>query len=206
MYLIRPPKIYQWLFKEAVFRKNAQQKTVYLTFDDGPHPEATPYVLSILALHEIKATFFVLGKNAQKHPELIKQLKEQGHQIGNHGMDHLNGWATRTDEYVKNAALGKQLTGSCLFRPPYGKLTFPQYRKLVKTEKIVFWDVISGDFDHKIDEQKVINNVLKNTRNGSVIVMHDSKKAMNNLIGSMNKIINGLKQKGFDFGIIKAQK
>ena len=206
MYLIRPPKIYQWLFTKAVFRENTQRKTVYLTFDDGPHPEVTSYVLSILALHQIKATFFVLGKNAQKHPELIKELKEQGHQIGNHGMDHLNGWATPTDEYVRNVALGKQLTGSCLFRPPYGKLTFGQYRRLVKTEKIIFWDVISGDFDQKIDERKVVNNVLQNARNGSVIVMHDSKKAMNNLIGSMNEIIKGLKQKGFDFEILGAQK
>lgn len=204
MYLIRPPKIYRWLFKKAVFREDENRKTVYLTFDDGPHPEATPYVLDVLESHGIKATFFVLGKNVNKHPELFDQLKEKGHGIGNHGMNHLNGWTIATDEYVKNVALGKQIIGSNLFRPPYGRLTISQYNRLVQTEKIVFWDVISGDFDQKIDERTVINNVMKNARNGSIIVMHDSKKAMNNLVGSLNEVINGLKQKGYDFGILEA--
>jgi peptidoglycan/xylan/chitin deacetylase (PgdA/CDA1 family) len=203
MYLIRPPKVYRWLFKKAVFRKNPNEKTVYLTFDDGPHPEATPYVLNVLETHGIKATFFVLGKNVNKHPELFKQLKVEGHGIGNHGMHHPKGWKTATDKYVKDVALGKEITKSNLFRPPYGSLTISQYNRLVQTEKIVFWDVISGDFDQKINGPTVINNVLKNVRNGSVIVMHDSKKAMNNVMGSMNEIIIELKEKGYSFGVLQ---
>ena len=203
MYLIRPPKVYQWLFKKAVFRENADEKTVYLTFDDGPHPEATPFVLDALESHGIKATFFVLGKNVEKHPELFKRLKQEGHGIGNHGMNHPNGWTTSTDEFVEDVMLGKNITESNLFRPPYGKLTISQYRRLAQTEKIVFWDVISGDFDPRTDKQAVINNVLKNVRNGSIIVMHDSEKAMNNLIGSMNEIIISLKEKGYAFGTLQ---
>ena len=202
MYLIRPPKVYRWLFKKAVFRENPSEKTVYLTFDDGPHPEATPYVLSVLKSHGIKATFFVLGKNVNEHTELFEKLKAEGHGIGNHGMNHRSGWTTAIDEYIEDVALGKQITKSNLFRPPYGKLTILQYNRLVETEKIVFWDVISGDFDQKIDEVTVVNNVLKNVRNGSIIVMHDSKKAMNNVMGSMNEIIIELKEKGYAFGVL----
>lgn len=177
---------------------------VYLTFDDGPHPEATPFVLSVLSSHGIKATFFVLGKNVQKHPELFKQLKEQGHQVGNHGMNHPNGWRTSTENYIADVMLGKVVTGSNLFRPPYGNLSPSQYNRLKGTEEIVFWDVISGDFDPKTNGETVKNNVLKNVRNGSVIVMHDSKKAMNNVSGSMNEIIIELKRKGYDFGVLQA--
>lgn len=203
MYLIRPPKIYRWLFKRAVFRKNADEKKVYLTFDDGPHPEATPFVLNVLESHGIKATFFVLGENVKKHPELFQQLKESGHAIGNHGMSHLNGWTTSTDTYVQDAETGKAISESNLFRPAYGKMTLSQYTKLMQTEQIVFWDVISGDFDTKSNPKKVVKNVLNHTRNGSIIVMHDSKKAMNNLFGSMNEIITALKQNGYDFGVLE---
>ncbi|MBI1287233.1 MAG: polysaccharide deacetylase family protein [Flavobacteriales bacterium] len=201
-YLIRPPKVYRWLFSEALFRMSENEKKVYLTFDDGPHPEATRFVLDVLKKHDVEATFFLLGKNAKQHPELVAEIKTLGHAIGNHGMDHLNGWNTNLDEYVSDVEKGKQVLDSKLFRPAYGKLTLSQYRRLRETEQIVFWDVISGDFDQKIDERTVLNNVLKNVRNGSIIVMHDSKKAMKNLFGSMNEIIVELKQKGFCFGTL----
>lgn len=202
MYLIRPPKIYRWLFKEAIFRLNPSGKTVYLTFDDGPHAEATPFVLNVLKAHDIKATFFVLGKNAEKHPEIVREIREQGHQVGNHGMNHLNGWNTPNSLYAEDVALGKAFSDSNLFRPAYGKLTRAQYKLLAPTEKVVFWDVISGDFDENIASKTVVKNVLNNTRAGSVIVMHDSKKAMNNLKGSINEIIVKLKEKGYQFGVL----
>lgn len=202
MYLIRPPKIYRWLFKEAVFRLNPSEKTVYLTFDDGPHPEATPFVLSVLKSHSVKATFFVLGKNAEKHPDIVREIRAEGHQVGNHGMNHLNGWNTSNSLYAEDVALGKAISASNLFRPAYGKLTRAQYKLLAPTEKVVFWDVISGDFDEKTDSKTVVKNVLNNTRAGSVIVMHDSKKAMNNLSGSINEIIVKLKEKGYQFGVL----
>lgn len=203
-YLIRPPKVYRWLYSKAVFRLNQQEKVVYLTFDDGPHVEATPAVLDVLQKQDVKATFFLLGKNALAHPELVSKMKEQGHVIGNHGMNHLNGWQTATDVYTKDVLDGKQITGSSLFRPAYGKLSLAQYNRLKETETIVFWDVISGDFDQQIDEQRVVSNVLKNVRSGSIIVMHDSKKAMNNLIGSLNEIVEKLKQEGFCFRTLSA--
>lgn len=201
-YLVRPPKVYRWLFSKALFRMDEEENTVYLTFDDGPYPEATRYVLDVLKKHDVKATFFLLGKNAEQHPEYVEEIRTLGHAIGNHGMDHLNGWNTNVDEYVSDVEKGKKVLGSKLFRPAYGKLTLSQYRKLKESERIVFWDVISGDFDQKIDERTVLNNVLKNARNGSIIVMHDSKKAMKNLFGSMNEIIVELKQKGFCFGTL----
>lgn len=203
MYLIRPPKLYRWLFKKALFRKSTTEKVVYLTFDDGPHPQATPYLLKLLAEHNIKATFFVLGKNVLKHPAVFQEIKENGHGIGNHGMHHLNGWKTSTPSYLDDVQAGKNISGSCLFRPPYGKLQLAQYRQLIKTEKIVFWDVISGDFDQNIDEKTVVKNVLNNVRPGSIIVMHDSKKAMNNLTKSMNEIILLLMQKGYTFEVLQ---
>ncbi|MCF8463937.1 MAG: polysaccharide deacetylase family protein [Flavobacteriales bacterium] len=203
MYLIRPPKVYRWLFKKAIFRRNPDEKKVYLTFDDGPHPEVTPVVMEILESHGIKATFFVLGKNALEHPELIEQLKDKGHAIGNHGMHHLNGWTSSTSNYVADAMAGKAVAQSTFFRPPYGKLTLSQYSTLSQTETIVFWDVISGDFDPKISPETVVSNVLKYVRNGSIITMHDSKKAMNSLFGSMNEIITSLKEEGYDFGVLQ---
>ncbi len=196
--------MYRWLYADALFRFNERERTVYLTFDDGPHPEATPAVLDVLEKHGIKATFFLLGKNVVAHPEIVESLKTKGHTIGNHGMNHLNGWNTSADTYAKDVMAGKELTGSSLFRPPYGKLTFAQYRMLRKTEKLVFWDVISGDFDQHIGSSTVINNVLKNVGNGSIIVMHDSKKAMNNVMGSLNEIIVKLKQDGFCFKALPA--
>lgn len=201
-YLIRPPKVYRWFFREALFRVQTQLPIVYLTFDDGPSAEATPFVLDVLKAHGIKATFFVLGKNAMDNPSIMQRLKEEGHLLANHGMEHLNGWRTQTEVYVKNMAEGRTVSGSRLFRPPYGKLRLKQYRQINKEDRVVFWDVISGDFDQNISAEQVIRNVVENSRKGSIIVMHDSKKAMNNVAGSLNRIIMELKAKGFDFGVL----
>lgn len=198
-YLIRPPKVYRWIFPEAVFRGDPNKQEVFLTFDDGPHPEATPFVLDVLKANGIKATFFILGKNAELYPELVRRVTEEGHSIGNHGMNHLNGWLTEAGRYADDVAKGREITGAEIFRPPYGRMTPAQYRLLKETERIVFWDVISGDFDRNIDGNTVMNNVLKNARNGSIIVMHDSKKAMKNLQGSLNGIIGKMKEDGFSF-------
>lgn len=198
-YLVKPPKVYRWLFPEALFRVAGEEKTVYLTFDDGPHPEATPFVLDVLKKHDVKSTFFLLGKNAKANPELVERIKGEGHTIGNHGMNHLSGWSVGLDEYLKDVEEGKQLVGSTLFRPPYGKLTLSQYRKLRTTEQIVLWDVISGDFDTNIGPKEVLSNVVNNVKGGSVIVMHDSTKAFNNLKLSLNEIIQQLSEKGYRF-------
>ncbi len=175
---------------------------MYLTFDDGPQPKATEFVLSVLEEHRIKATFFMLGKNVQKQPALVEKVRKGGHTVANHGMNHMNGWATPLDTYLKDIEEGKRLTNSSLFRPPYGRLTLSQYKNLKGKNQIIFWDVISGDFDPSTDISTVKGNVVNNVRNGSVIVMHDSLKAMNNLEGSLWGIIDELKNKGYTFGLL----
>ena len=201
-YLIRPPKVYQWLFPEATFRMQNNEKVVYLTFDDGPHPEATAYALDVLKKHDIKATFFVLGKNVEQHPELMSRIEIEGHSVGNHGMSHLNGWNTSVEDYLNDVEKGKSVCKSNLFRPAYGKLTYRQYKTLKETEQIILWDIISGDFDSVIDGEQVVANVVNNARNGSIIVMHDSAKAFNNLRLSLNEIIEQLGEKGYRFSTI----
>ena len=198
-YLIRPPKLYRWLYSDAIFRGPDGEKAVYLTFDDGPEPKATEFVLDVLKTHGVKGTFFFLGKNVLKHPEMVERLKAEGHVIANHGMNHLNGWKSNRSEYMKDALEGKKVTGSDMFRPPYGRLTLPQYWAVRKSEHVVFWDVISGDFDTSITPVQVIDNVVSNVRNGSIVVMHDSKKALKNLKGSLDQIIEQLVKRGYIF-------
>ena len=183
---------------------SALEKTVYLTFDDGPHPEVTSYALDVLNAHGVKATFFLLGKNAKAHPALVGRIKQEGHALGNHGMNHLNGWTTKLGDYLKDVEEGRKIIGSRLFRPPYGRLSLSQYHALKQEEQIVFWDVISGDFDGNISEKRVIANVIGSIRNGSIIVMHDSAKAFNNLKASLSEIIEQLSEKGYTFGTIAA--
>lgn len=201
---MRPPKLYRWLYSDAIFRGSEYKKTVYLTFDDGPNPEATDFVLDVLNENKVKATFFVLGKNVVKHPEIVERLKSEGHLIANHGMNHLNGWTTKNDEYAKDVFEGKELIDSDLFRPPYGRLSPCQYTKLRKSERIVFWDVVSGDFDTTIPGAQVVDNVLFNVRNGSIIVMHDSMKALPNLKTSLTEVIEQLSEKGYSFATLDA--
>ncbi|MFM1876885.1 MAG: putative polysaccharide deacetylase pdaA precursor [Bacteroidota bacterium] len=196
---------YRWLFPEALFRVETNRKEVYLTFDDGPHPEATPFVLDVLKAHGIKATFFVLGKNALAYPELLERMKREGHVIGNHGMDHLNGWTTGLDQYLEDQRAGKHVVNSSIFRPAYGKMSLSQYKELSKTDQIVFWDVISGDFDTEIDGDRVKRNVIDNVRSGSVIVFHDSKKAFPNIKSSLNDIIGQLGENGYSFGTLTSR-
>lgn len=198
-YLIRPPKLYRWLYSDAIFRGPEDEKTVYLTFDDGPEPEATEFVLDVLKTHGVKGTFFFLGKNVLKHPETVQRLKVEGHVIANHGMNHLNGWKSNKSDYMNDALKGKKVTGSDMFRPPYGRLTLPQYWAVRKSEHVVFWDVISGDFDTSISPAQVIDNVVSNVRNGSIVVMHDSKKALKNLRDSLGQIIEDLVKRGYRF-------
>jgi len=199
MYLIRPPFFYRWLFPKALFRVPNEKDTVYLTFDDGPHPEATPFVLDVLKAHGIKATFFVLGKNAKEHPELVERIRNEGHTLANHGMNHLNGWQTDTETYVADCLEAKQLLGTELYRPPYARITRRQYKRISKEQTVVMWDVISGDFDESATPNEVIDNVLKKVRGGSIVTMHDSKKAMNALKSSLNEIISRLKARGYRF-------
>ncbi|TXI67813.1 MAG: polysaccharide deacetylase family protein [Flavobacterium sp.] len=197
------------VFSNLVWDIPNSDKKIYLTFDDGPIPEVTEWVLDILKSEEIKATFFCIGDNIQKHPEVYKRILAEGHQTGNHTFNHLNGWKTNTQNYVENFKLCKteylklSTEHSFLFRPPYGKIK-PSQSKAIRQlgYKIIMWDVLSYDFDSTISVEKCLENVISNTEQGSIIVFHDSLKAEKNLKYALPKAIQILKNKGFVFDVI----
>jgi peptidoglycan/xylan/chitin deacetylase (PgdA/CDA1 family) len=175
-------------------------KGIYLTFDDGPHPEATPFVLDELKKYNAKATFFCIGKNVVEHPGIYKRIISEGHRIGNHTFNHLNGWKVDDRLYLQNILEAKKYIDSDLFRPPYGKISKFQLQLLrAPGFKIIMWSVLSGDFDIKLSSEKCLKNVLNNSVNGSIIVFHDSEKAFNHLRYVLPKVLKSLSDEGFVF-------
>lgn len=194
------------LFSNYVWDIPNNENKVYLTFDDGPTPEITQWTLILLKKYNAKATFFCIGDNIRKYPEIFQKIIADEHSIGNHTYNHLNGWKTSTDYYIENAKLYetehcKLNTANCqLFRPPYGKIKPSQSKILRKLGyKIIMWDVISYDFDATISKEQCLENVLKNVQSGSIIVFHDSKKAFQNLEYVLPRTLEFLKDKGFVF-------
>ena len=201
-YFVKTPQwVMKWLSK-CVWEIPSQEKVIYLTFDDGPHPEATYFVLNTLKDYNAKATFFCIGKNVLDQPDLYERIITEGHAVGNHTFNHLNGWKTADSVYMENIAKAKNYIDSSLFRPPYGKITPFQLRLLAK-EKFkltpIMWTVLSGDFDAKLSKESCLENVLTAANNGSIIVFHDSQKALVNLQFVLPKVLNYFKQKGFRF-------
>ena len=197
------------IFNNLVWEIPNSDKKIYLTFDDGPIPEVTEWVLDILKPEEIKATFFCIGDNIRKHPEVYKRILSEGHQTGNHTFNHLNGWKTYTKSYLGNFKLCEtehlklNTEHSFLFRPPYGKIKSSQSKAIRHLGyKIIMWDVLSYDFDSTISVEKCLENVISNTEQGSIIVFHDSLKAEKNLKYALPKAIQILKDKGFVFDVI----
>lgn len=185
------------------------EKKIYLTFDDGPTPEITDWVLTELKKHDVKATFFCIGKNIDSNPELFQKIKNGKHSIGNHTMNHINGWKSETNEYIRNVIKcaeilsQKYISKSLLFRPPYGKIKKEQSKILRKLGyKIIMWDVLSADFDSTITPDKCLKNVIGNVRSGSVIVFHDSIKASQNLKFALPRTLSFLKEKGYVFDVL----
>ncbi len=177
----------------------AGNKRLYLTFDDGPHPVVTPQVLDILAKYDARATFFCIGKNVEKHPEVYHEILAQGHRTGNHSYHHINGWQTSLKVYYENAILCRNLVDSTLFRPPYGRITPSQIQTLKKEFTIVMWSVLSYDFDHETSPGQCIDYVLNNTKDGAIIVFHDSKKAAPNLLKALPVILPHFSKLGYSF-------
>ena len=161
-----------------IWRKESSSRVIYLTFDDGPVPEVTPTVLDILDVHSIKATFFCVGENVEKHPEIYNNIISRGHRTGNHSYNHLKGFETENSEYVENIRKAARLIKSRLFRPPYGRIKPKQLKVLRNEFDIVMWDVITHDYDKSLSNDKVFRNVTRYSRNGSIVVFHDSVKAM----------------------------
>ena len=177
MYLTRTPALLKPLMKELQWSGPAEGRKLYLTFDDGPIPEVTPWVLDTLAAYGAMATFFCIGKNVAQHPELFARIRQEGHSVGNHTYDHLNGWNTPRFTYLRNVLRCHSLTGSKLFRPPYGRITQQQTQALRKRFSVVMWDVLSADFDESLDGEQCLRNVIEHSVPGSIIVFHDSLKA-----------------------------
>lgn len=175
---------------------------VYLTFDDGPNPETTQQVLDILAKHGIRATFFCVGDNVRKYPEEFAKLSAAGHVVGNHTMHHLRGFSTSCQNYLSDIAEADALIQSSLFRPPHGRITWRQLFALRRRYTIVFWDVITRDYNRKLTPEKVLGIVKHYTRNGSIIVFHDSVKAAPNMLHALEPAILWLKEQGYDFGTL----
>jgi peptidoglycan-N-acetylglucosamine deacetylase len=203
---IRLPEFFTSLYKDAVWRFKEPGQMVYLTFDDGPIPEITPWVIQLLEKENIKATFFCVGENVKKHPEIYKQILDGGHSVGNHTFNHWQGLKKNDQDFFDNVEKAGNYIDSDLFRPPHGWLKNTQYRFLKKKFRIIMWDLISCDYNQKIKPQKVLKNVTDFVRPGSIITFHDSLKAKKNLMKALPQSIKWMKEQGYQFGAIPYQK
>ncbi|ASZ09910.1 polysaccharide deacetylase family protein [Chitinophaga pendula] len=198
-YLTKTPAIVKAIYKSCTWNLSPANHTIYLTFDDGPHPTATPFVLEQLKKYEAKATFFCIGKNVVAYPDIYQRILEEGHAVGNHTHNHLNGWKTGTDKYIANILEARQYINSNLFRPPYGRITPFQIKSLkskIQDAKIIMWDVLSADFDTTITGEQCVQNVVFKTKPGSIIVFHDSEKAWDRMSYALPRILEfGRKEK-----------
>ncbi|MEP6845175.1 MAG: polysaccharide deacetylase family protein [Panacibacter sp.] len=211
-YTVKAPWLFKKLYPSLTWEKPTDQKILYLTFDDGPHPSATPFVLDELAKYHAKATFFCIGKNVMEHSGIYKRIIEEGHKVGNHTFNHLNGWKTSNEKYFENIFEAAKYIDSNLFRPPYGRLNKFQIRLLQgKTEKvqtgtadnasfkIIMWSVLSGDFDLKISPERCLQNVILNSKQGSIVVFHDSTKAWERMSFALPKVLEYFSSQGYSF-------
>ena len=178
------------------------EQIVYLTFDDGPHQLVTPEILNILGEYRIKATFFCIGKNVAKYPEIFSRILTEGHAIGNHSYSHRSGWKMPVNEYVEDVTTAGNFIPSKLFRPPYGRITPLQFKLLKEKYKIIMWDVLSKDYDSTISDDEAINNITENVSAGSIIVMHDNDKTAQRMKNILHPIITELKNGGWEFNTL----
>ena len=198
--IIEQPAIYlRWLYPNALWRMNRHERSVYLTFDDGPIPEATPFILETLARYDIRATFFMVGDNVRKHPELYQQIVDAGHQVGNHTHNHIGGLSHTIKEYSYNVEKANAYIKSHLFRPPHGWMRLATYAWLSRRYKVVMWDLVTRDYSKWMTAQGVVNNIKRYARNGSIITFHDSLKSIDKLRTALPESIEWLKQQGYDF-------
>lgn len=200
MIIEQPPLLYRLLFPEAIWRiKRKRRKVVFLTFDDGPIPEVTPWVLDLLDKYGIKATFFMVGDNVRRHPELLEEVKARGHSYGNHTMHHLQGFKVSRVRYMRDITEAASYIDSPLFRPPHGLIRWAQAKAIKNHYNIVMYDLVTRDYSKKLNPEQVLANVRRYVRNGSVIVFHDSLKARKNMQQALPQAIEWLKAEGYEF-------
>lgn len=200
MLIEQPPLAYRLLFPEAIWRiKRKGRKTAYLTFDDGPVPEVTPWVLDTLDRYGIKATFFLVGDNVRRSPHLFEEIKRRGHSWGNHTMHHLQGMKEPTFRYMRDITEADNLISSPLFRPPHGLLRWSQAAAIKTHYNIVMYDLVTRDYSRKLNPDEVFDNVRRYARNGSIIVFHDSLKARHNMMAALPRAIEWLLAQGYEF-------
>lgn len=201
--IVQPPMLYRLLFPEAVWRiQVVGRKVAYLTFDDGPVPEATPKILEILERYGVKASFFMVGDNARRYPELYAAVHDAGHTIGNHTMHHVRGRKTSFRRYIRDILEAHELLKVPLFRPPHGLLSFRQAHTLQKHLNMIMYDVVTRDYARNITPEEVVNNVKRFARSGSIIVFHDSEKSAKTTIAALPAAIEWLQENGFELRAI----
>jgi peptidoglycan/xylan/chitin deacetylase (PgdA/CDA1 family) len=199
---VRLPGFITSLFKDAIWRFDEPGQIVYLTFDDGPIPDVTPWILELLEKEDIKATFFCVGENVSNFPELYKQILDGGHSVGNHTYNHLQGLKNDNQNFIRNIEKAGLYIDSDLFRPPHGFMKSSQYKYLKEKFSIVMWDLVSCDYDSRLKPEKVLKNVKNFVRPGSILTFHDSKKAKKNLIKALPLSIKWMKEQGYSFETI----
>lgn len=192
----RPPGFLKKLFPQLHWHLH-DDFTIHLTFDDGPNPQVTPWVLDQLARYEAKATFFCIGKNAELYPKIVERIKAEGHAIGNHTYSHTKGWGKNTGAYVEDVELANGFLGTTLFRPPYGRISRSQIRRLSTRYHIIMWDILSRDYSAVVSPQKCVQEVVPHLRGGSIIVFHDSLKASRNLYYALPLVLEAIKNAGY---------
>ena len=206
MYLIKTPFWLRAFYPGCTWKLPSSEKVIYLSFDDGPHPEATPFVLAQLKKFNAKASFFCIGNNVLSYANIYEQIIQEGHALGNHTYDHLNGWETDTSTYIDNINSASNLIVSNLFRPPYGRIKRAQLQA-IKTNKslpqqIIMWDVLSGDFDVNLTGEQCARNVIKHAKSGSIVVFHDSAKAWERLQVALPAVLDYFSSLGYRFEVI----
>ena len=203
MLIEQPTKWLRWIYPKALWRINPEEHAVYLTFDDGPIPESTPFILDTLREFGVKATFFMVGENVERYPDLYRRIVEEGHQVGNHTYNHMGSLRHYIVTYYNNVEKANELIHSHLFRPPHGWMWLGAYNMLRRKYKIVMWDLVTRDYSHLLNAFDVLRNVVLYTRNGSIITFHDSLKSIEKLRYALPASLRYLKEQGYEFKVIE---
>ena len=201
MLIEQPAKFLRWIYPTALWRMDPTEKSVYLTFDDGPIPEVTPWVLDVLDRYGVKATFFMVGENAAKHPEVFEMVKARGHRIGNHTYNHIGGMRHGIGSYVANVDKANELLRTNLFRPPHGWMKWEQFLFVRSSYKVVMWDLVTRDYSTHLNGRDVLLNVRRYARPGSIITFHDSLKSLDKLLYALPRAIEWLQAQGYSFRV-----